>query len=185
MAATDLLNLRERAECLVPRDRVQFAIDQLAVRMAVALARRDPLILCVLKGGLPFTGELLRRWDFPLELDYLHVSRYGQDTRGGALTWHARPRQPLAGRHVVLVDDVLDRGGTLAEVRDWAYGEGANTVATAVLVEKDVKEARAITVDYVALQCPDRFLIGCGMDYQGYWRNLPAIYAVPAELEAS
>ena len=173
---------RERGVELVSAQAVQRAIDQVSVRLALRLQETNPLFLVVMHGALPYAGELFRRFAFPLEYGYLHASRYGGATRGGELQWHARPTQALTGRTVVLVDDILDRGETLATLRDWAMAAGAGVVLTTVLVDKTLAQPRPIAADFAALACPDRYLFGCGMDFHGYWRNLPAIYALPDDL---
>ena len=176
----EVLEARRSAVELVSAAEVARAIDQVAVRMTVALADQNPLLLCVLEGGLPFTGRSLERLDFPLQAGHVNVGRYGDELEGQRLRWHAKPDLPLAGRHVVFVDDILDQGVTLAELSRWAAQQGAERTSVAVLVDKRIAgaEARPIQADFVALTCPDRFLIGCGMDFKGYWRNLPAIYAL-------
>ncbi|HEY5681992.1 MAG TPA: hypoxanthine-guanine phosphoribosyltransferase [Pseudomonadales bacterium] len=180
---TEILTAREAAELVVGAQEVQAAIDRTAVRLAVALEAANPLVLCLLNGGLPFTAELIKRFSFPLELSYLHATRYGQRTSGSQLEWLARPPVSVAGRHVLLVDDIFDAGETLMQVVEWLRREGAVEVTTAVLVDKAVPRSGAARVDYAALCCPDRYLFGCGMDFRGYWRNLPAIYALPRSLE--
>jgi len=181
----DVLGARARAEEIVSAQRVQFAIDQTAIRLTVALSDTNPLLLCVLQGGLPYTGELLKRLPFALELSYVHAGRYGNATSGSELIWYARPTIALRGRHVVLVDDIFDRGQTLTALVDWSLAEGAASVVTTVLVEKllAVPRSAPLAVDFPALRCPDRYLFGCGMDYRGYWRNLPSIYALPRDME--
>jgi hypoxanthine phosphoribosyltransferase len=174
----DVLGARARAEELVDAASVLRAVDQLAVRVALRLQDANPWVLAVMHGALPFAGWLLPRLAFPLEVGYLHVSRYRDATTGGDLRWHAQPEYPLAGRTVLLVDDVLDRGETLAALVAWARDSGAAEVLTAVLVDKAVDTTRPVAADFAALRCPDRFLFGCGMDYRGYWRNLTAIYAL-------
>jgi hypoxanthine phosphoribosyltransferase len=181
----DVLAARHRAEEIVSAASVQFAIDQVALRLTVALSAENPVLLCVMNGGLPYAGELLKRLAFPLEMSYLHVGRYGNATRGDQLTWHARPTIELGGRHVVLIDDIFDQGYTLAALAAWVVEAGARAVTTTVLVDKLLESARGvdINVDFAALRCPDRYLFGCGMDYRGYWRNLAAIYALPQDME--
>lgn len=177
----EALAARARAEEIFAPAEVMRAIDRTAVAATLVLAEKNPLVLCVLHGALPFTGALMQRLHFPLELGCVHVGRYGDATRGGELTWYARPQTPLEGRHVVLVDDILDRGVTLAALKAWAVAEGAESVTIVVLVDKRVEgwESRPVTADLTALESEDRFLFGWGMDYRGYWRNLPAIYALP------
>lgn len=180
-----VLAARETAEVLFPQPVVLKAIDQLSVRLTVALADANPLLICVLHGGLPFTAAVMQRLQFPLELTYLHVGRYDRNTRGGALTWHAHPRLGLAGRHVVLLDDIVDEGVTLGALRDYCLGEGAEAVTTAALLDKAEVRARAgaPAPDHAALICPDRYVFGWGMDFEGYWRNLPDVWALPRNLE--
>lgn len=178
-----VLEARARAEVIVSAEEVTRAIDRLSVALSVRLADANPLVLTVMHGGLPFAGALLPKLDFPLEIGYLHVGRYRETTRGGELDWHARPDYDIEGRTVLLLDDVLDRGDTLAALLAWAHGAGAGDVVSAVLVDKAVDGARPAEADFAALVCPNRYLFGCGMDYHGYWRNLPAIYALPERLE--
>ena len=181
----EVLAARRRGELVASAAQVAAAVDRVSVRLSVDLCESNPLLLTVMHGALPFAGALLPRLDFPLEVGYLHVGRYRDSTRGGGLEWHARPDHDVAGRTVLLVDDVLDRGDTLAELVGWSREAGAARVLTAVLVDKQVGVERPVAADYVALTCPDRYLFGCGMDYRGYWRNLPAIYALPVELETA
>lgn len=176
-----ILAARETADVLFTRETVIAAIDRLAVRLTVALADENPLLLCVLNGGLPFTAALMQRLQFPLEMSYVHVGRYGDATRGGELRWHARPEMPLTDRHVVLVDDIMDEGITLAALSDWCREEGARAVTTAVLLDKTAPGGAG--ADFTALACPDRYVFGWGMDFEGYWRNLPDIHALAAHME--
>ena len=181
----DIMQVRAHSDVLVSTAAVQLALDEMALRIARSCAQHDPLLLCVMNGGLFTTSEIARRCDFAMQMDYLQVSRYRSATSGGELHWLARPQVALAGRVVVVIDDILDRGNTLAEVLAWCRGEGAAEVLSAVLVDKRITAPRAIAADIVGVQCPDRYLYGCGMDYRGYWRNLPAIYGVRDDYFAS
>ncbi|MDE2148410.1 MAG: hypoxanthine-guanine phosphoribosyltransferase [Gammaproteobacteria bacterium] len=170
----------ERAERLVDRDAVGRAYDALAARIAADYAQRDPLLLAVAVGGMVPTVELAQRLPFPLEMDYLHATRYRSGTRGGALTWKRQPApERIAGRHVIVIDDVLDEGRTLAAVCRALAGFAPAGIAVAVMVEKQVaREADAARADYVGLRLPNRYLFGCGMDYGEHWRHLPEIWAL-------
>ena len=183
----DLLRYAER---LYDASEVDFAIDQLAVRMALDLQDARPILVCVMNGGVPFTAALMRRFAFPLELDYVHAIRYrgGTETsgtlkapRGGELELPVDLDRDVANRVVVLTDDVLDEGTTLARIVERVARAGAALVRTAVLVNKKVP-GRTVTADYAALDAPNRYLIGWGMDCGGWFRNLDGIYALPDEV---
>jgi hypoxanthine phosphoribosyltransferase len=178
-----VLAARRGAELLVSEADVRAAIDRLSVRLALRLRDANPWLLPVMHGALPFAGTLITGLNLPLQLGYLHVERYRETTRGGALHWISQPAYDLQDRTVVLVDDVLDRGETLAELVRWAQTAGAREVLTVVLVDKQVDGPRPVRADFAALSCPDRYLFGWGMDFRGYWRNLPAIYALPVDME--
>lgn len=181
------------AECLYDETEVNFAIDRLAVRMALELQDANPILVCVMNGGLPFTAALMRRFAFPLELDYVHAVRYRggkaasdkvKAPRGGELEVRVNLARNVADRVVVLADDVLDRGTTLENIAERVVRAGAARVYTAVLVNKKVP-GRTFSADYAALDAPDRYLIGGGMDCGGWYRNLGGIYALPGEEETA
>jgi hypoxanthine phosphoribosyltransferase len=144
---------------------------------------KNPLVYTVMNGGLIFAGKLLPRLDFPLELAYLHATRYGMATVGTRLDWRVRPTQKLEGRHVLVLDDILDEGHTLNAILEYLRDEGAADVRSAVLVHKlhERKALPGMRADFSGLDVEDRFLFGCGMDYQGYWRNTGGIYAVKGQ----
>jgi hypoxanthine phosphoribosyltransferase len=167
------------AELLFDCEAIDYAVDQLAVRLSVALYESNPILLCVMNGGVSLTGDLLRRLHFPLQLDFVHATRYANSTTGREIEWHTKPQLECQGRTVLVVDDILDEGVTLAAIVDDVRARGAAHVKTAVLVRKRIPRVQSIDADFVALECPDRYVFGRGMDYLGYWRNLADIYALP------
>ncbi|MEJ2060813.1 MAG: hypoxanthine-guanine phosphoribosyltransferase [Gammaproteobacteria bacterium] len=170
----------DEADLLYSAQDVTRALDGLGQRITARLQDENPLILCVMTGGLVTAGRLLPRLLFPLQVDYLHASRYRGETSGGhQVHWLAMPTTPLEGRAVLLVDDILDEGYTLAAIQAYCRENGAASVSTAVLVEKhhDRRCADA-EAEFIGLTVPDRYVFGCGMDYKEYWRNAPGIYAV-------
>jgi len=175
------LALLAAADMIHTADTVAAAVSRVAREISARLRDSNPLLLCVMNGGVPFSGQLMTQLTFPLDFDYVHVTRYGQATAGGTLTWRAEPSTPLRGRTVLLVDDILDEGLTLATLRDWLLQRGARACYTAVVADKLIGRAKPIQGDFVALTVPDRFLFGYGMDVRGAWRNLPAIYALREE----
>ncbi|MBZ9538365.1 hypoxanthine-guanine phosphoribosyltransferase [Modicisalibacter tunisiensis] len=171
--------LMDNADCLISQAEVEAALDRMADAMTERLGDTLPVFYCVMNGGLITTGHLLTRLGFPLEVDYLHATRYRGRTRGGELFWRVSPEIPMAGRHVVIVDDILDEGATLAAILDYCREAQAASVSTAVLVDKrhDRKAVPGLKADYCGLEVEDRYVFGFGMDYKGYWRNAPGIFA--------
>ena len=176
-------SLPDDAHCVYSAAEVDAAVDRLAVRMAVRLWDAHPILVCMMTGGLPFAADLLRRFYFDLELDYIHATRY-RGANGGQLQFVRQLERSVGGRTVVLVDDVVDEGVTLAAVRAAIGARGAAEVLTAVLVRKTVASACA-EPDYVALDAPDAFLVGRGMDCGGAFRQLSGIYALPEGWKAN
>lgn len=176
----EALRVYRSADRLYSASEVEQAIDEMARAITEQLAESNPLVLCVLTGALVPTGKLLTRLDFPLQIDYVHATRYRGDTSGGELDWIVRPATPLAGRTVLVVDDILDEGITLAAILRDCRREGAVAVHSAVLVEKQHDRKNGLQADFVGLQVEDRYVFGYGMDYKGYWRNAPGIFAVKA-----
>ncbi len=173
--------LRE-ADLLHSEQTLHAELDRMAAAITDKLEDRNPLLLCVLTGGIVPMGHLLTRLRFPLQIDYLHATRYRGTTRGGELHWIARPALPLQGRTVLVVDDILDEGLTLQAILAFCREQGAREVYSAVLVDKQLrKRAADVSVDFTGVQVADRYVFGFGMDYHGYHRNLPAIYAVRDE----
>ena len=170
-----------RAQLLHPHKAVEAALDGMAQDIGLRLFGTDPLLLPVMIGGVVLAGKLLPRLAFPLRLDYIHATRYRGETRGGELHWIQHPREPLTGQTVLLVDDILDQGITLAEIAAACRREGAREVLSAVLVEKLHDRGNGFRADFVGLQVEDRYVFGYGMDYKGYLRNANGIYAVAEE----
>lgn len=170
--------VRAEADCLVTIEKAERALDKMAESITSRHQNNNPLIVCVMNGGLVVTGCLMSRLDFPLEQDYMHATRYRGETQGGELNWLAEPRHSLKDRHVLIVDDILDEGYTLAAIVKHCQNSGAISVETAVLVEKMHSRKQGIRADYVGLEIEDRYLFGYGMDYKGYLRNAPGIFAV-------
>lgn len=171
----------ESSEILWGERDVEAALDRMAKEISGRLETADPVVLCVMLGGLIPTARLLGRFNFPVELDYVHATRYRGDTRGRDLHWRAKPVTPLKGREVLVIDDILDEGVTLAGVLDYCREQGAKSVYSAVLVDKRHGRKKALErADFTGLEVDDRYVFGCGMDYRGCFRNLRAIHAVTA-----
>ena len=166
------------ADVIYTQAEVDDAISRLASQIANDLQGLSPLVLTVMNGGLYFAGHLLPQLHFPLEMDYLHATRYNGETLGKEIHWRVDPTQKVKGRMVLLLDDILDEGHTLAAIRDKCLALGALDVKIAVLTEKALEQSKPIQADYVGLTLPNRYVFGCGMDVYGWWRNLAEIRAL-------
>lgn len=167
------------AELLHDRDSIERVIDDLAVALHARFGDEEPLFLVVMSGGLHFAARLSLAYPKPVRIDYCQVSRYREALTGGALQLVVAPSADLEGRSVVVVDDILDEGATLAFVVEWCRARGAREVLSAVLVRKErIAGPPMIDADFVGITVPDRFIVGYGMDAAGAWRNAPGIYAL-------
>lgn len=167
-----------QADLLYDMGDINQALDEMAEALSRDYQEQAPVVLCVMNGAVMTTGHLLPRLLFPLELDYIHASRYGDKTVGGELVWQSEPRVDLNRRHVLLVEDIYDQGQTLAALRAYCHEAGAASVRCACLLDKIRQDKVGTIPEYLGLTVPDRYVFGFGMDMAGYWRNLPAIYAV-------
>jgi hypoxanthine phosphoribosyltransferase len=184
----EMKRVRAEARQLFSLQQVDDAIRNLAIAISRDYAERDPLLITIMNGGVVLAGRLLPLLDFPLQVDYLHASRYLGETQGGdKVSWIVTPRQSLAGRDVIILDDILDVGTTLLAIIEACKTQGAASVAAAVLVDKhhDRKATPGLKADYTALEVEDAYVFGCGMDYKHYWRNAPGIFAVTETIAES
>lgn len=178
-------SLLKDAELIFDEAAVQRAVDDVAGKLNQRFDCDEgapfPLVLGVMGGAVVFCGQLLTRLKFPLEFDYMHVTRYGSKDQGGKIEWKVIPRSNVEGRTVIVLDDILDEGETLAHVKERLFEMGAAEVILAVFADKNIGKAKPVTADYVGLTLPNKFVVGYGMDAYGYWRNLPGIWAIKTE----
>ncbi len=170
--------LLEGADCVVDASAAAAAVSRVADEITRRLAGSAPLVLVVMGGGVVFAGQLLPLLRFPLDFDYVHATRYDGSTKGGELSWKVMPREPVRDRTVLVLDDILDRGNTLAAIRDWLLAQGAREVLCAVFCDKATGLSKPVAADFTGVSVPDRYVFGYGMDVNGAWRNLPAVYAL-------
>ncbi len=168
----------ETADEICSAECVTREVGRIAKAVTAKLAERNPLVLGVMRGSVIFAGQLLPQLRFPLTFDYLDVTRYRSTTVGGEITWKVSPGTAVAGRAVLVVDDILDEGHTLLAVREKLLEAGAAEFYSAIFAEKDIGRPKPIAADFVGITVPNRYVFGFGMDVYGAWRNLPAIYAL-------
>lgn len=174
----DFHGVQARARCLYNESEVESALDRLAQEISAEFGDSDPVLLCVMNGGLIMTGKLATRLNFPLQIDYLHATRYRDRTHGSELEWKRHPQLNLSGRAVVILDDILDEGATLAAIIAHVKELNPSRLAVAVLVDKlHDRKTPGVRADFVGLEVDDFYVYGYGMDFKGYLRNAPGIYA--------
>jgi len=173
----EIKHVQATADLLHSEQEIELAIDKMAQEINIALADRNPLLLCVMNGGVVTFGKLLTRLSIPLTIDAINASRYQNLTSGGSIEWLVKPVTSLKGRTVLLVDDILDEGITLQAICQYCREQGATAVYSAVLVDKILDHQKPITADFIGLKVENRYVFGYGMDYKGYLRNAPGIYA--------
>ncbi len=181
--SVDLAHIRQvmaEADCLYTNAEVEAAIARVAEAINGSLADTNPVVFCVMNGGLIFSGKLLPLLNFPLEASYLHATRYRNETTGGELFWKAKPEISFIDREVLIIDDILDEGHTLSAIMDFCKHAGAKRVHTAVLIDKDHdRKARPDLKGRLrgpVLHRPLHLRLRHGL--QGYWRNAAGIFAV-------
>ena len=178
LSAGEAQRIFDEADLVVSEQDAAAAVRRVAGEIGAVLADAHPLVLSVMGGAVIFTGQLLPLLPFPLDFDYLHVTRYGDTTTGGELSWIVAPRANIAGRTVLVVDDILDEGITLAAVKRRLLEQGAKDCHIAVFADKNLGREKPVKADFTGVHLPNRYVFGFGMDVKGAWRNLPAVYAV-------
>lgn len=175
----DALEIHKTSSVIFEQQEIDLGIQQLAETMRPELENLFPLVLSVMNGGLIFTAQLMRHWQFPLTLDYVHATRYRLSTLGPDVVWKAYPQNSLQNRHVIIVDDIFDQGYTVQEITKYCESQGAKSVTNCFLIRKSHSRKKAdFEADNVALECEDFYIYGNGMDYKGHFRNFDKIYAL-------
>jgi hypoxanthine phosphoribosyltransferase len=179
MNLEEALSIHQEAELLFDQSSVEVAIADLASTVENQCKDDFPLVLCVMNGGLYLTGQLLRHWDFPLTVDYVHATRYRLATLGKDVLWKAYPQNEIKDRNIIIVDDIFDQGYTLEEIKSYCSKQGANSITSVFLIRKTHERKKAdIEPGYVGLECGGRYVYGAGMDLNSHFRNLSSIYFV-------
>ncbi len=173
----EIEQIQKNARLLHTEAEVEAAIDVMAEKINATLATHNPIILCVMNGGIVIAGKLMTKLNFPLTLDAINVSRYGNETSGNKINWLQKPINSMKDRSVLIVDDILDQGLTLEVIYQYCQDQGARSVFSAVLVDKQLNIPKPIQADFIGLSVADHYLYGYGMDYKGYLRNAAGIYA--------
>lgn len=185
-----LAEILDDSELVYSAEQVTAAFDRMAAQINDGLTpllaeAGDLLMLPVLKGGMYPAVELMSRLAFPFTLDYLHATRY-EGIEGGELGWRAEPFTSLEDRAVLIVDDIFDQGATLQAIVDYCREAGAARVfSVAFLLKRHGRYTTQYRPDFVGLEVEDRYVFGCGMDFEEYFRGLPEVRALGEAWAAS
>lgn len=175
----ELQTIKDTSDLVYSNSQIRTAVENIGLELEKRISKKNPVMLCVMNGGLVFTSDLMRSLDCDVRLDYLHVARYLDKTVGGSLHWHNEPQLSLQDQVVVIADDIYDEGYTMEELISYCKKQGAREVITVVLLLKNkASRDESLKPDYFGLEVEDRFVFGYGMDYKGHLRNVPDIYAI-------
>jgi hypoxanthine phosphoribosyltransferase len=163
-------------EILLTGEQIRTRVAELGRQLAVDYRDRDPVLVSVLKGSIIFLADLLREMEVPLSIDLMEVSSYGASTESsGQVRILKDLSKPIEGRHVLVVEDIIDTGLTLNYLLKYLADKGPASVRVVCLLDKPARRLAEIPIDYRGFTIPDRFVIGYGLDYNERYRNLPFI----------
>lgn len=167
------------SECLISSIEVSAAYERLAATLNLHYAGLNPIVMVVMNGGLIPAGQLLTHLTFYHRMHYLHATRYRANEGTNELIWKYKPDVSVEGEHVLLIDDIFDEGITLKQIVDALAKENPASIDCCVLLNKvHDRKVKDFEVDFIGLDVADRYVYGCGMDFHGYLRHLPGIYAI-------
>ncbi len=168
--------MAERIEVLLPEEKINARIRELGEQISKDYAGKNIHLICILKGGSFFMCELAKRITVPVSIDFMSVSSYGSGTTsGGTIKIKKDLDEPLEGKHVLVVEDIVDTGRTLSYLVELLKDRGAADVKLCALLDKPERREVDIRADYIGFQIPDEFVVGYGLDYDQRYRNFPYI----------
>jgi hypoxanthine phosphoribosyltransferase len=170
------MDIDKKLQILVPRKDIEVAVKKLAKEITLDYRDKNPVILCVLKGSFIFTSDLVRQLDFPLEIDFVRCSSYGNgDKSSGQVKMASGLKPNIKGRHVVVVEDIVDTGITLAFLMHYLKSKKPASLKLCAFADKPSRRLGVLNIDYIGITVPDKFLVGYGLDAAEKYRNLPDI----------
>lgn len=174
--------MSEKIRVLLSEEEVDIKIREIAAQISRDYEGKEIHLICVLKGGVFFTCELAKRITVPVSLDFMSVSSYGDDTKSSGVVRIVKDLdEPVKGKDVLIVEDIIDSGRTLSYLIDIIKGRGPKSVKLCTLLDKPERRVKDVKVDYVCFNIPDDFVVGYGLDYAQKYRNLPYIGVVETE----
>ena len=171
--------MKEKIEVMIPEEKVNARIAELAAQISRDYEGKCVHLICILKGSIFFTCELAKRITVPVTLDFMSVSSYGNDTKSSGVVRLVKDLdEPLEGKDVLIVEDIIDSGNTLHYLVEILYKRRPNSIKICTLLDKPERRTADVKVDYSGFNIPDEFVVGYGLDYAQKYRNLPFIGVV-------
>ena len=172
-------------ETLIDADAIQARVKELGAQISNDYAGRNPLLIGVLKGAFMFLSDLMRAIEIPLGIEFIAISSYGAEMRtSGEVRILKDLDVAIEGRHILVVEDIVDTGLTLSYLLANLKSRGAETVKLAALLDKYERREKQVPIDYLGFKIPDRFVVGYGLDFAERYRNLPYIAVLKNPQEA-
>jgi hypoxanthine phosphoribosyltransferase len=173
------MNSVNRREVLIPANEIAATVERLAAEIRGDYFGKEPLLLGILKGSFMFMADLIRRLDFPLEIDFIRLSSYGGGTESsGKIKVVQGLRSGVKNREVLVIEDIIDTGLTVAYLLDYLRKKRPASLRLCALLDKPSRRQVPVSIDYLGITVPDKFLVGYGLDYNERYRNLPDIYVL-------
>ena len=170
------MNHQEKPQVLVSRKEIETAVKRLAAEITLDYKDKNPVILGILKGSFIFLSDLVRKLDFPLEVEFVRCSSYGSGRESsGSIKTVRGMRLDVKGRHVLVCEDIVDTGNTVSFLLDYLKKKKTASFKLCALVDKPSRRQTPVNIDYTGLTVPDKFLVGYGLDCAEKYRNLPDI----------
>jgi hypoxanthine phosphoribosyltransferase len=167
--------LADISEILITEEQIKAAVTELGERVTRDYQGKNPLLICILKGSTIFFTDLIRQIDLPLEIDFMAISSYGSNTTSGEVRLVKDLDRSIEGRNVLIVEDIVDSGKTLAYLKRILNNRGAASIRIISLLDKPTRRLVPLSVDYTGFEIPDAFVVGYGLDFNEKYRNLPVI----------
>ena len=168
--------MKEKVDILISEEEIGKKILEIADRINKDYKGRDLILICVLKGGVMFMCDLAKRLDLNVRLDFMSVSSYGAETTSSGVVKIIKDLDDsIAGKDVLVVEDIIDSGNTLSYLLDILEKRGPKSIKLCTLLDKPSRREKDVTVDYVCFEIEDKFVVGYGLDYDQRYRNLPYI----------
>jgi len=171
--------MAERIRVMVPEEDINEKVKELGARISKDYEGKELHMICVLKGGVFFMCELAKRITIPVTMDFMSVSSYGSETKSSGVVKIVKDLdEPLVGKEVLVVEDIVDSGRTPSYLLEMLKDRGPKSVRLCTLLDKPDRRVKDVHVDYTGFEIPDEFVVGFGLDYDQRYRNLPYIGVV-------